>query len=83
MRDIENYAGTAALDHIEYDAYGNVTNETQPSNGDGYKYAGYFNDSITDFDKAGAAGIILKREIGLQKIRSNSGPVIAIYVAMF
>jgi RHS repeat-associated protein len=37
VRDIANTSGTI-LDHIRYSAYGNVTNETQPSNGDRFKF---------------------------------------------
>jgi RHS repeat-associated protein len=37
-RDIENYAGTMVLDHMDYDGYGTIANETKPANGDRYKY---------------------------------------------
>jgi RHS repeat-associated protein len=47
VRNIENYAGTSALDTISYDAYGTVTAETSPTNADAFKYDGYRQDSIT------------------------------------
>ncbi len=40
VRNIVNYAGSAALDTISYDAYGNKTSETSPANGDRYGYTG-------------------------------------------
>jgi RHS repeat-associated protein len=52
-RDIENYAGTMVLDHMDYDAYGNITNETNPANGDPYKYAGGVYDSYTGLEQFG------------------------------
>ncbi len=39
IRDIVSTAGTV-IDHIAYDAYGNVTNESSPSNGDRFKFDG-------------------------------------------
>jgi len=39
VRDITDDTG-AVIDHIDYDAFGNITNETQPANGDRYKWAG-------------------------------------------
>src|SRR5262249_20070806 len=40
IRDItDNNSGTV-IDHIDYDAWGKVTNETNVSNGDRYKYTG-------------------------------------------
>jgi RHS repeat-associated protein len=35
------------LDHVDYDAFGNVTNETQSSNGDRYKWTGRELDTET------------------------------------
>jgi RHS repeat-associated protein len=46
-RDIENYAGTTALDQVTYDAYGNITNETNTANGDRYKYTAREFDTYT------------------------------------
>jgi RHS repeat-associated protein len=40
VRDITDNTGSV-IDHIDYDAFGNVTNETQPTNGDRYKYGDY------------------------------------------
>src|SRR5207244_558835 len=34
-------------DHIDYDGFGNITNETSPSNGDRYKWTGREFDSET------------------------------------
>ena len=39
VRDLQDNASGAIIDHLDYDAYGNVTNETQPGNGDRLKYA--------------------------------------------
>jgi RHS repeat-associated protein len=39
VRDIVSSAGTV-LDHIDYDAYGNVTSQTDPAEGDQYLFAG-------------------------------------------
>jgi RHS repeat-associated protein len=47
VRDIANYAGTMVLDHIDYDGYGVVGNETVPGSGDRYKYTGRELDSVT------------------------------------
>jgi RHS repeat-associated protein len=46
-RDIENYAGTMVLDHMDYSAYGNITNETNGANGDRFKYAAGYYDPYT------------------------------------
>jgi RHS repeat-associated protein len=40
VRDVVNLAGTMVLDHVDYDGFGKITNETQPSNGDREKYTG-------------------------------------------
>jgi RHS repeat-associated protein len=47
VRDVENSAGTMVLDHLDYDAYGNISNETNAANGDRYKYAAAQFDSLT------------------------------------
>jgi RHS repeat-associated protein len=47
VRDLVNYAGTTVLDHLDYDGYGNVTNETAPSSGDRYKFTAREFDSVT------------------------------------
>jgi RHS repeat-associated protein len=39
IRDIESYAGTADLDHLDYDGWGNAT-ESNAGNGDRYKWTG-------------------------------------------
>jgi RHS repeat-associated protein len=39
-RDVVSYGGTAGLDRIVYDAFGDVTSESIPANGDRYKYTG-------------------------------------------
>jgi RHS repeat-associated protein len=39
VRDITDNTG-AVIDHINYDGFGNVTTETQPSNGDRWKWTG-------------------------------------------
>jgi RHS repeat-associated protein len=45
VRDVVNYAGTMVLDQIAYDAYGNITSETNAAQGDAYKYDGYVYDA--------------------------------------
>ena len=40
VRDIVSLTGATVLDHIEYDAYGNVTLETNAANGDWVRYNG-------------------------------------------
>jgi hypothetical protein len=40
IRDVMNSSGTV-IDHINYDAFGLITSETNPSNGGRLKYAGY------------------------------------------
>jgi RHS repeat-associated protein len=47
VRDVANYAGTMVLDHLDYDGYGIVTNETVPASGDRYKYTGREFDPVT------------------------------------
>jgi RHS repeat-associated protein len=44
VRDLVNTTGTL-LDHISYSAYGKVNAETNPSNGDRFKFTGYQYDS--------------------------------------
>lgn len=39
VRDIANSSGTV-IDHIKYDAFGDVTNESSPTNGDRFKFDG-------------------------------------------
>jgi RHS repeat-associated protein len=46
VRDITDNTG-AVIDHIDYDGFGNVTNETQSGNGDRYKWTGREFDSET------------------------------------
>jgi len=46
VRDITSDAGQD-LDHIDYDAFGNITVETDPALGDRYKFTGREYDSIT------------------------------------
>ena len=46
VRHIVDNTG-AVIDTLTYDGYGNVTNETNPTNGGVYKYAGYRSDSET------------------------------------
>jgi RHS repeat-associated protein len=46
VRDIANTSGSV-LDHVSYSAYGKVTAETNPSNGDRFKFTAYQHDSET------------------------------------
>src|SRR5207244_1889905 len=45
VRDIVN-ASSSVIDHVDYDGFGNAT-ETQPANGDRYKWTGRELDSET------------------------------------
>src|SRR5207237_1072872 len=40
VRDVVSFAGTAVLDRVTYDGFGNVTAETNAAAGDAYKYNG-------------------------------------------
>jgi len=46
VRDITDNTG-AVIDHLNYDGFGNVTSETQPWNGDRFKWTGRELDSET------------------------------------
>jgi RHS repeat-associated protein len=46
VRDITDNTG-AVIDHVNYDGFGNVTSETQPTNGDRFKWTGRELDSET------------------------------------
>ena len=46
VRDITNASG-AVVDHLDYDGFGNVINETSQTNGDRYKWTGREFDSET------------------------------------
>jgi RHS repeat-associated protein len=54
VRDIESNSTQAILDHLDYDAYGKTTNETQPGNGDRFKYAGGYFEATTGLYHFGA-----------------------------
>jgi RHS repeat-associated protein len=45
VRNLVSYDGSTVLDGIAYDAYGDVTGETNASQGDAYKYDGYVYDA--------------------------------------
>jgi RHS repeat-associated protein len=47
VRDIANNTTGASIDHIDYSAFGVITNQTQSSNGDRYGFAGGELDSQT------------------------------------
>jgi RHS repeat-associated protein len=53
VRDIVDTSGNE-LDHIVYDSFGNVSSESQPSNGDQFKFAGIQYDALDGlyFDNA-------------------------------
>ena len=46
VRDVVSSAG-AVLDHVVYDSFGNITTETNASNGDRFKFAGMEYDATT------------------------------------
>ena len=50
VHDIVNNSGQV-IDHIDYDAWGNKINETQPANGDAVGYAGYWFDAAVEMDQ--------------------------------
>ena len=47
VRDVDSSAGSV-LDHVVYDSFGNITTETNASNGDRFKFAGMEYDATTD-----------------------------------
>jgi RHS repeat-associated protein len=49
-----NGAGTSLIDQVTYDGFGNVTSETQPSNGDRWKYTGREYDNTIGLQRNGA-----------------------------
>ena len=53
VRDVVSSAGSV-LDHVVYDSFGNITTETNSSNGDRFKFAGMEYDSVAaqDYDRA-------------------------------
>jgi RHS repeat-associated protein len=53
IRDVMNSSGTV-IDHINYDAFGLITSETNSANGGRLKYAGYESDSALGLYHAGA-----------------------------
>jgi RHS repeat-associated protein len=46
VRDLMNNSGQI-VDHVDYDAFGNITNETNPSAGDRFKFTGQEYDTAT------------------------------------
>ena len=54
IRDIVNLAGATVLDHRAYDAFGNITAESSPSNGDWLGYNGGYMDVASGYIKFGA-----------------------------
>jgi len=53
VRDLMNASGSV-IDHIDYDAFGVITNETNPSVSGRLKYTGYEWDNETKLYRAGA-----------------------------
>jgi RHS repeat-associated protein len=74
VRDLVSTAGTA-LDHVVYDSYGNITTETNASNGDGFKYAGMeFDETIGQyFDRARDFNQVVGRFSRLDPIGFRAG----------
>ena len=56
VRDVVSSAGSV-LDHVVYDSFGNITTETNASNGDRFKFAGMEFDatSVQDYDREGGS----------------------------
>ncbi len=46
IRDVVNAAGTV-IDHVQYDPFGNILSESNPSNGDRFKFTGQQYDAAT------------------------------------
>jgi RHS repeat-associated protein len=40
VRDLESFATTALVDHLDYDGFGSITLESAAAAGDRYKYTG-------------------------------------------
>jgi RHS repeat-associated protein len=53
VRDLINNSGSV-IDHVDYTVFGRVSNESSPSNGDRFKFAGMELDAVTglDYDRA-------------------------------
>lgn len=53
MRDLVDNPGTL-IDHVDCGVFGNVTNESNLANGDGFRYAGMRTDAVTGlyYDRA-------------------------------
>ena len=68
VRDLVSISsgGYTLLDHVEYDPFGNIIQETSSSNGDRYKYAGMEYDSVTGqyYDRARYYNAVTGRFIG-------------------
>jgi RHS repeat-associated protein len=54
IRDLQDNQSGNIVDHVDYDAWGSVANETQASNGDGRKFGGYWFDSPVGLYQVGA-----------------------------
>src|SRR5207253_8393273 len=81
VRDIANSSGSV-IDHIDYDGFGNAT-ETQPSNGDRYKWTGREFDTETSVQYNRARAITIRKLGGGQLATPQGSPqVTRIYTPM-
>jgi RHS repeat-associated protein len=66
VRDIVSTSGSD-LDHIVYDSFGNIVSESDPSNGDRFKFAGMEYDSTTGqyYDRARSYSAVAGRFMSL------------------
>ena len=74
VNDIINNSGTV-IDHVDYGAYGTMLDESSPSNGDRFKYAGMELDTVTGlyYDRARYYDAALGRFVGEDTSEFSSG----------
>ncbi len=74
VRDVVSSAGSV-LDHVVYDSFGNITTETNASNGDRFKFAGMEYDATTGqyFDRARYYSNAVGRFTGLDPMGFSAG----------
>ena len=74
VRDVVSSFG-AALDHVVYDSFGNITTETNATNGDRFKFAGMEFDSTVrqDFDHARWYGSVVGKYLSRDSMGFGAG----------
>ena len=76
VRDLASTSG-AALDHLAYDAYGNIVSETQPSNGDRFKFYGFTYATSSHLLLVGSEAV--DTTIGVRLTPKNDRPYASLY----